>query len=189
MQPQKRTKRSYTDQERGWVLAQLELNNDNCKGTARVTGVPWETIRTWKRQLDKKEREQTVIVGVVSDKVVAYKDKSLGGFIDQAEIVRDQAIDKLKLLVPQATVASIPALTNLAMALSDRIDRARGIVADKSVVEHKHTIAPSEEWVKALANYATVSREDAIQRAQEIIDVESEEQPLLGLSSAEGEDE
>lgn len=189
MPEQKRTKRSYTDKEKGWVLAQLELNDGNVKGTARITGVPWETIRTWKRLEDKRAR------GVVDAKlkplpkeVVEFKEKSLGGFIDQAEIVRDAAMEKLKVLIPQATVGNIAALSNLTMALSDRIDRAKGIVTG-DVVEHRHTHAPSDEWVKALAEYAAASRQDALDREQEIIDVDVVEQPELGLPAAEGEDE
>ena len=187
-----RTKRTYSDQEKGYALAQLEINGGNVKGTARATGIPWETLRTWKSAQERLRHDTsgTEVSTVITPTVLEYKEKGLEGFLGSAEVVRDQAIDKLKILIPQAGVNQIGALTTLVKELADRIDRAKGISERHVTVEHQHKVGPSEEWVEAMANYAAKTREDAIERAQEIIDVDVVEQPVyLGLSATEGEDE
>lgn len=187
-----RTKRSYSDQEKGFALAQLELNGGNVKGTARATGIPWETIRTWKSKEDRLRHDTTgtEVSTVISQTVLEYKEKGLEGFLGSAEVVRDQAIDKLKILIPQAGVGQIGQLTNLITALSDRIDRAKGLPGAHVTVDHTHKVGPSDEWVEAMVKYAASTREDAIERAQEIIDVDVVEQPVyLGLSATEGDED
>lgn len=188
-QPIVRTKRSYTDEEKAYALAQLELNGGNVKGTARATGIPWETLRTWRGKEDRLRHDTTGKL-VPNPRVERLKAEYLEGFTGSAEAVRDQAMDKLKILIPQAGVNQISALSGLIKELSDRIDRAKGLSATHVTVDHQHTIGPSDEWAKTLISYASGAREDAMERAQEIIDVDVVEQPeYLGLSPAEGEDE
>lgn len=182
------SKRRYTDQEKGAVLAQLELNNGNVKGTARATGIPWETIRTWKQAAERLRHDSSYKSTIITPKVLEYKELSHEGFVAQAEIVRDQALEKLKMLIPQATAANIAALTNLTVVLSDRIDRAKGIADRTTVVEHRHQINPSEEWVKTLTEYVSSTRGDAVERSLDIIDADIVEQPL-GLPAVEGDEE
>lgn len=187
-----RTKRTYSDQEKGFALAQLEINGGNVKGTARAVGIPWATLRTWKSQQERQRHAtgSTDIVPIAITEVDRYKELALEGFLGSAEVVRDQAIDKLKILIPQAGVNQIGALTTLVKELADRIDRAKGISERHVTVEHQHKVGPSDEWVKAIAEYAASTREDAIERAQEIIDVDVVEQPeYKGLSATEGDED
>lgn len=167
----------YSDELKAQALATLEINGGNVKGTARQLGIPWETLRSWQGQYDKINRGEIVATRAISADVLKLKEEGIADFIDRAETVRDAALDKLKVLIPQATVAQIAALTNLTISLSERIDRAHGVANKHDVVEHKHTIAPSEEWAKALTEYASKARDDAIERSREIIDLDAIEQP------------
>ena len=188
----KRGRRSYTDQEKAVVLAQLEINNGNVKGTARATGIPWETIRTWKSHAERLRHDTTgtEVSALITPNVIELTERAKEGYVGQAELVRDAAMEKLKILIPQASAGNIAALANLIFGLSDRIDRAKGIADRHVTVDHTHSVAPSDEWVEKMAAYVSATREDAIERSAEIIDAEVVEQPeYKGLSAAEGEDE
>ena len=183
--PEQKRYRKYTDEFKAQALATLEINGGNVKGTARQLDMPWETLRTWQDTYEKLHRGEIVASRQINAQVMALKDSGLEDFATRAESVRDAALDKLRVLIPQANTGSIAALTNLTINLSDKIDRARGIAGKHDIIEHKHTIAPNEEWAQVLTNYASKARADAIERSHEIIDLESEDAETLSLGKGE----
>jgi transposase-like protein len=177
--------RKYTDAEKGAILARLEFNGGNVKGTAREFDMPPATLNHWKVDLEKYRNNpaESTLSEAVTEAIV----KHAGDFVEKAESIRDQALDRISVLIPSTTEKNISALVSLMSNLTDRIDRAKGIVDRTTVVQHEHKIAAPSEWASALAEYASLARSEAIQRTEEIIDVDWTEQPTGLLPSPQGE--
>jgi transposase-like protein len=176
------TNRSYSDEFRGLAIAKLQHNDGNVKGTARELGMPWQTLRSWKKQFEKYQNQEDTGPSM-NRRMVEAIEKAGGDFTDRAELVRDQALTKIQTLIPLTTEKNLTALINLTANLTDRIDRARGLAERTTNVEHHHEIhAP--ELAKALADYASLVRDESLQRQQEIIDVEVLEQSFMELEAS-----
>jgi len=147
---------TYTDDELARLYVALTANDGNVKRTARDTGVPESTVRTWKQRW---ETEGPPNIGEV--------EKAVTSFTDDAERVRNKALLAIEEKIPGAKVGE---LTTLVGVLDDKIQRARGLAIGR--VEHVHTLPPAEEIKAVLGAVFQGSLEAAAQRESEIVDAE-----------------
>jgi transposase-like protein len=152
----------YTDQDKASVFVVLTANDGNVKRTSRETGVPENTVRRWRDEWKKEGPPETDVV-----------EEAVGDFVGDAERVRNKALLAIEKKIPDAKVSE---LNNTVGILTDKIDRARGLV-DRRVVEHQ---LPSPDDIRAaLGTFAAEMQRMAQQREAEIVDAEIVEQPAL----------
>jgi transposase-like protein len=152
----------YTDEDKARVFVVLGANDGNVKRTARETGIPENTVRRWRDEW-KKEGPPSV----------EHVEEAVGDFVNDAERVRNKALLAIEKKIPDAKVSE---LNNTVGILTDKIDRARGLV-DRRVVEHQ---LPSPDDIRAaLGAFADEMQKLSRQREAEIVDAEIVEQPAL----------
>jgi transposase-like protein len=152
----------YTDDDKARVFVVLGANDGNVKRTARETGVPENTVRRWRDEWEKNGPPPTDMV-----------EGAVGDFVSDAERVRNKALLAIEQKIPQAKVSE---LNNTVGILTDKIDRARGLV-DRRVVEHQ---LPSGDQIReALGTFAAEMMKLSQRREAEIVDAEIVEQPAL----------
>lgn len=159
---------TYTDEELARLYVALTANDGNVKRTARDTGVPESTVRSWKQ---KWETEGPPAMGAVEDAVT--------DFTTDAERVRNKALIAIEGKIPDAKVGE---LTTLVGVLDDKIQRAKGLAIGR--VEHVHSLPPAEEIRKALGAVLDGALALASKREGEIVDaeiIEVEEQAQKAL--------
>ena len=153
---------TYTDEDFARLYVVLTANEGNIKRTSRETGIPESTVR---RKRDEWQREGPPNVENV--------EEAVGDFVTDAERVRNAALLAIEKKIPDAKVSE---LNNTVGILTDKIDRARGLV-DRRVVEHQ---LPSPDSIReALGTFAAEMQRMAQQREAEIVDAEIVEQPAL----------
>ena len=158
-------KRSYSDKDRAAVKLALEINKGNIKSTARDTGVPYMTVKSWK---DKWEQEG--VPAVVSEALAPLAE----GFVDEAVQVRDMSLLKIKELLPQARIQDLRSLATLIGILDDKVRLATGLATTRSESVHIHV--DPEQIGNQIGAHIRASLESASVRADEIIDAEVVEQ-------------
>lgn len=154
---------TYTEADKARVHVVLASNDGNVKRTARELGVPENTVRRWKKEFESDPPSTDLVQAV------------LGSFVDDAEEVRNLALQRIKVLIPKSD--KINELNNTVGILTDKIDRAKGL--DVRRVEHEHKLDPAsvrEALVGFMQDMQTMSRE----REVEIVAAEIVEQPALG---------
>ena len=153
----------YTDQQKAAAFALLEVNGGNLKRTARELGFPLSTIRRWR---DDWEKDQNL------PKIEDIAEAT-GDFVQDAERVRNLALQHLERQLPNATAAQLVTVVGV---LDDKLARAKGLA---NRVEHEHRIAlPSaEEIAETLLALNGAAKEAASRRQAEIVDAELVEAP------------
>lgn len=155
---------TYSDEELARLYVTLTVNEGNVKRTARDTGIPESTVRSWKQKWEAGEPPPSVEIAI-SD------------FVEDAERVRDKALVAVEEKIPLAKVGE---LTTLIGVLTDKIDRARGMATGR--VEHVYALPPADEIRRTLTEVFEGARLAAANREAEIIDAEViEEQALKAL--------
>ena len=162
----------WTDDAKAQIYVQWIANNRNVRKTAREFGVPHGTLRYW-----VKEWEESGPPDEIGDKIAneAYE------FVHHANRVREQAMLKLEELIPQAESKQLSAIATVVGIMDDKIRLASGLATKRT--ENTYVL-PSKQDVKELVGTFVEGLVSAAEdRANEIIDVEVVEQPVLGLPS------
>ena len=144
---------TYSDEDKAAVLAVLAANGGNIKRTSRETGVAVSTVRNWSRGLASPS----------SEKVQEAVDK----FVDQAEKVRNMALDELERAIMTGEVKDRDLITILGV-LDDKITRAKGLPTQRTA--HQHELPSREELALVLGTAIGGMIEAAEQRDEEIIE-------------------
>lgn len=147
---------TYTDEELARLYVALVTNEGNVKRTARDTGIPESTVRSWK---NKWETEGPPDIGAVEDAVT--------DFTADAERVRNKALLAIEGKIDTAKVGE---LTTLVGVLDDKIQRAKGLAIGR--VEHVHTLPPADQIREALGAVLDGALAIASKREGEIVDAE-----------------
>ena len=161
--------RTYTDEERAAVKAELTINDGNVKRTARQTGVPVGTIRSWVTMWGRSESP----VGLSE-----MMDEQAEDFVSAAEEVRADALTVLHAKLP---VAKPGELITVIGVLTDKIDRARGL-ATRHITE---VALPSPEAIRDTLNAALTGVLQSAHERQDVIDAEATEVLPLPLKAAD----
>jgi transposase-like protein len=162
----------WTDDAKAQIYVQWIANNRNVRKTAREFGVPHGTLRYW-----VKEWEDSGPPDEIEDKIAneAYE------FVHHANRVREQAMLKLEELIPQAESKQLSAIATVVGIMDDKIRLASGLATKRTETTY---VLPSKQDVKELVGTFVEGLVSAAEdRANEIIDVEVVEQPVLGLPS------
>ena len=160
----------WTDDAKAQIYVQWIANNRNVRKTAREFGVPHGTLRYW-----VKEWEESGPPEEINDKIAneAYE------FVHHANRVREQAMLKLEELIPEAEAKQLSAIATVVGIMDDKIRLASGLATKRT--ENTYVL-PSKQDVKELVGTFVEGLVSAAEdRANEIIDVEVVEQPVLGL--------
>lgn len=150
--------KQYTPEQIAQTYVVLVTNEWNVKRTARDTGVPESTVRSWASGWKENPPDIDVDFAV---------DEAVGDFLAEAEVVRFEAIKAIRNKIPDAKVGE---LTTLVGVLTDKIDRAKGLALGR--VEHVHTLPSPDELRAALQGAMQGALAAASQREHEIIDAE-----------------
>lgn len=165
-------KRNYTDEERGHALFVLHVNGNNARRTARELNIPEGTIRRWRQLAEKGELPETSF---------AIMHQEADEFVQEAEIVRFEALKLLRTKLPNARPAELNAIIG---TLDDKITRARGLPTSR--VEHTQELpAPDEvrELLGGLVIDAIAKQASRNAEIGEVIDGEIVEPAALPSST------
>jgi transposase-like protein len=144
---------TYSDEDKAAVLAVLAANGGNIKRTARETSIPVSTLSYWAKGNASPSTEA----------VQAAVDK----FVDQAERVRNMALDELERAIGTGEVKDKDLITILGV-LDDKITRARGLPTQRT--EHQHSLPSRDELEIVLGGAIRGMVAAAEQRDDEIIE-------------------
>jgi transposase-like protein len=166
----------YHDLDRARVYHTLVVNNGNVKKTARETGVPISTVRVWKRDWDEDGVPPELL-----DMVIEIKEF----FIEEAERARDEALRRLRIIIPKETNART--LATVIGILDDKVTRAKGLPTART--EQTLNLPNPEEARELFSRWAQESIDAAMERQADIIEVEAErvDQAAIPQSIPEGD--
>ena len=156
----------YTEQDKAAAYVVLASNDGNIKRTARETGIPDGTIRSWSRKWEQD-----------GPPMLDDLEEAAGDFIDHADRTRWKAIKVLDHKIKDAKPSELIAVIGV---LTDKIDRARGLALNR--VEHVHALPSAQEMAETLGVALQGVLQAARERQEEIveanvIDVEAKELP------------
>ena len=160
------SRRIYTAEEQARAYVVLETNQGNIMRTARDCNMPETTIRRWKAEWAENPPEQALVAEVVDEE---------GGFVENAERVRDKALATLEGKLDKATPSALVATIGM---LQDKVSIARGLATSRN--ETVHALPSPEEIAKTLGAVLAGAIEAAQARDADIIDVE-----LIALPAGE----
>lgn len=162
-----RAKRTYTEDDKIAVYVALQANDNNVTRTARETGVPEPTIRSWRKVWEAEGPPDVTAVA-----------EAAADFIEEAERVRNLALKTIEEKMPGATVSALIAVVGV---LDDKITRSRGLASSRSEVVHRHELPAAEDLKDAIREVAAKAMEIAVAREADIIDAEIVEEQALAL--------
>jgi transposase-like protein len=146
---------TYTETDKAKVYVVLRANDGNVKRTARETGIPENTVRRWRDEfIDRPPQHELVQVAA-------------GDFVDDASRVRNLALRRIEVLIPDST--KISELNVTVGVLTDKIDRANGI---GQTVSHEHHLPPADEIREVMQGFVQAAQEMSRAREHEIVDAE-----------------
>lgn len=178
----KRTRRAYTDEDKAKALVVLTANGGNKAMTAREIDIPLPTLRTWIREWEKEDVGPPASVTALMPVVQAE-------FLEKAERVQLQLIDKIEELIPEAGIKNLTPLATTLGILTDKIDKIRGVNVHRP--EELRVVLPTaEEAAGFVSSFLEAALKQQQQREEDITDVEViEEQPFGLLPAASDESE
>lgn len=163
---------TYTEEDKARIFVVLAANDGNVKRTARETGVPVGTIRSWRAQFEENPPDTSAL------------EIAVGDFVDEAKSLRKLGLEalrkKVELLVKSPGDVKVAELTTLVGVLTDKIDRASGVA---SKVSHEHHLPPADEVRELMRGFADTLQEMSRAREEEIVEAEIVEQPALPKGS------
>jgi transposase-like protein len=156
----------WSDQDRAAAYVLWVSNDKNVRKTSRECGIPTNTLRYWVKGWNESGPPDAVL-----DEIPAQMYE----FVHHANRVRQNAMDKLEELIPQAEVKQLSAIATVVGIMDDKIRLATGLATKRTETVQ---ILPSREDMKELMGGFVDGLVGAAEsRAGEIIDVEVEEQP------------
>ena len=150
---------TYSDEDKGAVLAVLAANGGNIKRTSRETGVAEGTLRYWIKKAPPSD--ETVQAAVLE-------------FVSRAEAIRKMALDELEKSIETGKVSARELITVVGV-LDDKITRAKGLPTQRT--EQKLALPSREELASLLGGFVQGAIQMAEQRDEEIVDAEYAEVP------------
>tara|TARA_R110000823_G_scaffold277831_2_gene396329 strand:- start:13453 stop:13968 length:516 start_codon:yes stop_codon:yes gene_type:complete len=160
----------WTDEAKAQIYVQWVANDRNVRKTSREFGIPHGTLRYWTKEWEESGPPAELNDIIAND---AYE------FVHHANRVREQAMLKLEELIPQAESKQLSAIATVVGIMDDKIRLASGLATKRT--ENTYVL-PSQSDVKELMGaFVEGLVGSAIDRANEVIDVEVVEQPELGL--------
>ena len=131
--------------------------------TSRVTGVPHNTVAYWAKQWEKDGPPEHLDGEIRKN---AYE------FVDHANRVRKQAMEKLEELIPEAEAKQLSAVATVVGIMDDKIRLAQGLATKRT--ETVHTLPTREEMKELMSGFAEGLVGAAEERAQEVVQIEAE---------------
>lgn len=160
----------WTDEAKAQIYVQWVANDRNVRKTSREFGIPHGTLRYWTKEWEENGPPAELNDIIAND---AYE------FVHHASRVREQAMLKLEELIPQAESKQLSAIATVVGIMDDKIRLASGLATKRT--ENTYVL-PSQSDVKELMGaFVEGLVGSAVDRANEVIDVEVVEQPVLGL--------
>lgn len=144
----------------------LSANDGNVKRTARETGIPENTVRRWRNEFKNEPPSTDLVETAVTD------------FITDVEKTRNLSLQRIHERLAsndKKEQGTLPQLATVFGVLTDKIDRAQGLVTK---VEHEHRLNPSDIR-EALVGFVQDMRTLSESREEEIQEAEIIEQPAL----------
>lgn len=159
------TKRIYTDADRARVKAALDSNGGNVKRTARETGLPVMTVRTWKQ---KWERE-----GLPAE-VEAALPAIIEGEVEDIDRVRNKYLAILEEKADRRDVTTRDAITAYGV-LTDKSRLMQGKPTSRTEHDGGAGSLPVDQVREMFAGFARGIVEAAAQRDAAISSANQEE--------------
>lgn len=153
----------WGDEAKAAVYVQWIACDKRIRETSRITGVPHNTVAYWAKQWEKDGPPETMDVEIRKN---AYE------FVDHANKVRKQAMDKLEQLIPDAEVKQLSAIATVVGIMDDKIRLAQGLATKRT--ETVHTLPTREEMKELMAGFADSLVASAEDRADETVTIEAE---------------
>jgi len=142
------------------VYFALQANDGNIKRTARHTGVPIQTVRDWRNRWEN---------GGVPDELLSTSLEIATEFVEQAERVRDKALNRLEEQI-DANSLNGRELTTAVGVLTDKINISKGIATKRT--ETVHTLPNREQIIELFSGFTKGVVFAAHAREAEIIDAQ-----------------
>lgn len=155
--------RKFTDKDKAAALVALAANGGIIKRTAAELGILPATLRRWRDQ-DKQQ------AGPSADLVA----QAVTHFVDQAETVRNLALDKLETLIRADALSGRELITALGV-LDDKVTRAKGLPTHN--VQTTSTLPDAGVLRELMAGFIEGSVRAAEAREAEIVEAEIVELP------------
>lgn len=155
--------RRFSEADKAKALTVLASTGGNVKRAARESGVLPATIRRWRDQASRgKGPDQKLIVAAVQS------------FVDQAELVRNLALDQLESRL-RAGEGNIRELGTVLGILDDKVTRAKGLPTHN--VQTTSTLPDAGVLRELMAGFIEGSVRAAEAREAEIVEAEIVELP------------
>lgn len=160
------SKRIYTDADRARVKAVLDANDGNVKRTARETGLPVMTVRTWKQ---KWERE-----GLPAE-VAAALPAAIEGEVEDLDRVRNKLLHIIEEKADRRDISTRDAITGFGV-LTDKSRLLQGKPTSRTEQSDAGSL-PVDQVREMFAGFARGIVEAATQRDADISSA-TEEEPI-----------
>ena len=156
----------WSDDDKALAYVVWLANDKNIRRTARETGVAHTTLRYWVTEW-RENGPPDEVADKVPDKVEE--------FVVRASRIRNSAMDKLESLIPEAEIKQMGTLGTIVGIMDDKIRLASGLATKRT--ETVHTLPSREDMKELMGGFVEGLVGSAEDRAEEIIDVDVEEQP------------
>jgi hypothetical protein len=159
----------WSDEARAVTYVQWIACDKKIRETSRITGVPHATVAYWAKQWEKDGPPEHLDVEIRKN---AYE------FVDHANRVRKQAMEKLEELIPDAEVKQLSAIATVVGIMDDKIRLAQGLATKRT--ETVHTLPTKEEMKELMSGFADSLVSAAEDRAAETVSIEAESVVING---------
>ena len=153
----------WTDSDRAAAYVIWVSNDKNIRATARQCGINHTTIAYWAKKWEKDGPPEHLDGEIRKN---AYE------FVDHANRVRKQAMEKLEELIPEAEAKQLSAVATVVGIMDDKIRLAQGLATKRT--ETVHTLPTREEMKELMSGFAEGLVGAAEERAQEVVQIEAE---------------
>ena len=153
----------WDDASKAATYVQWIACDKRIRETSRVTGVPHATVSYWAKQWEKDGPPEHLDGEIRKN---AYE------FVDHANRVRKQAMEKLEELIPDAEVKQLSAIATVVGIMDDKIRLAQGLATKRT--ETVHTLPTKEEMKELMSGFADSLVSAAEDRASEVVQIEAE---------------
>lgn len=156
----------WSDQDRAAAYVLWFSNDKNIRKTSRECGVPVNTLRYWVKGWNEDGPP---------DAVLDELPTQMYEFVHHANRVRQNAMDKLEELIPQAEVRQLSAIATVVGIMDDKIRLATGLATKR--METVHVLPSREDMKELMGGFVDGLVIAAESRSGEIIEGEIVEQP------------
>ncbi len=151
----------WDDKAKAATYVQWVACDKRIRETSRVTGVPHATVAYWAKQWEKDGPPESMDAEIRKN---AYE------FVDHANRVRKQAMEKLEALIPDAEVKQLSAIATVVGIMDDKIRLAQGLATKRT--ETVHTLPTRDEMKELMSGFADGLVAAAEDRAAEVVSIE-----------------